>query len=152
MTQVSDKPREHRSLRSSREDRIPDGGAVVPWEQRQMFALLFDDEGQGAGSGTSPANNKAAGDIARIEALIEQVVPRFHGGSPWPLNAVLYVPRLGRINARIQREQSGWNVELEAEQEATSRWLQGVRQQCEQRLAASQDLPVTLHLASSAWA
>jgi hypothetical protein len=81
-----------------------------------------------------------------IEALAEQLAPRMQAASQWPLQAVLYLPRLGRINARVRREQGAWNVELDAEEKATVRWLSGVRQQCEDRFAATLGQPVSLFL------
>jgi hypothetical protein len=53
----------------------------------------------------------------------------------------LYLPRLGRINASVRRERGAWAIELDAEHDATARWLSGVRQQCEDRLAASWGSP-----------
>lgn len=81
-----------------------------------------------------------------IEALAEQLAPRVLAGSQWPLQAVLYLPRLGRINASVRREQSAWAIELEAEHDATARWLGGVRQQCEDRFTQALGLPVSLSL------
>jgi hypothetical protein len=74
-----------------------------------------------------------------IEALAEQLAPRMQAASQWPLQAVLYLPRLGRINASVRREQ-------DAEEKATVRWLSGVRQQCEDRFAATLGQPVNLFL------
>ncbi|WP_340054299.1 type III secretion system HrpP C-terminal domain-containing protein [Pseudomonas sp. JAI120] len=84
-----------------------------------------------------------------VEALTEQLAPRVQAGSQWPLQAVLYLPRLGRINASVRREQSAWSIELEAEHDATARWLSGVRQQCEDRFSAVLGLPVNLLVPST---
>ena len=81
-----------------------------------------------------------------IEALTEQLAPRMLVGSQWPMMAVFHLGRLGRINASIRREQGSWNVELDAEQDNTARWLSGVRQQCEGRLAGELGLAVSLRL------
>lgn len=150
MKQVSVSPPERQRPRESRDDRAPEFGALVPWEQVRLFARLFDDGGQDSGGyGASLNGIKASGDVAMIGALTEQLAPRMLVGSQWPLMAVFHLGRLGRINASIRREQGGWNVELHAEQDNTVHWLSGVRQQCEQRLAQSLRQPVSLYLAKS---
>ncbi|MBV4483483.1 type III secretion system HrpP C-terminal domain-containing protein [Pseudomonas khavaziana] len=153
MKQVSVTTPERQRPREPRDERVPEFTALVPWEQRRLFSQLFDDDGQGGGGyGASLNGIKASGDVAMIEALTEQLAPRMLVGSQWPLLAVFHLGRLGRINADIRREQGSWSVELDAEQDASARWLSGVRQQCERRLAASLGQPVSLHLASSAQA
>ena len=153
MKQVSVSPPERQRPRESRDDRAPEFGTLVPWEQGRLFARLFDDGGQDSGGyGASLNGIKASGDVAMIEALTEQLAPRMLVGSQWPMMAVFHLGRLGRINASIRREQGSWNVELDAEQDNTARWLSGVRQQCEQRLAASLRQPVNVYLAKSAQA
>ena len=150
MKQVSVSPPERQRPRESRDDRAPEFGALVPWEQGRLFARLFDDGGQDSGGyGASLNGIKASGDVAMNGALTEQLAPRMLVGSQWPLMAVFHLGRLGRINASIRREQGGWNVELHAEQDNTVHWLSGVRQQCEQRLAQSLRQPVSLYLAKS---
>ena len=150
MKQVSVSPPERQRPRESRDDRAPEFGALVPWEQGRLFARLFDDGGQDSGGyGASLNGIKASGDVAMIGALTEQLAPRMLVGSQWPMMAVFHLGRLGRINASIRREQGGWNVELHAEQDNTVHWLSGVRQQCEQRLAQSLRQPVSLYLAKS---
>ena len=150
MKQVSVSPPERPRPREFRDDRAPEFGALVPWEQGRLFARLFNDGGQdGGGYGASLNATKASGDVAMIEALTEQLAPRMLVGSQWPMMAVFHLGRLGRINASIRREQGGWNVELHAEQDNTVHWLSGVRQQCEQRLAQSLRQPVSLYLAKS---
>ena len=150
MKQVSVSPPERQRPRESRDDRAPEFGTLVPWEQGRLFARLFDDGGQDSGGyGASLNGIKASGDVAMIGALTEQLAPRMLVGSQWPLMAVFHLSRLGRINASIRREQGGWNVELHAEQDNTVHWLSGVRQQCEQRLAQSLRQPVSLYLAKS---
>ena len=150
MKQVSVSPPERQRPRESRDDRAPEFGTLVPWEQGRLFARLFDDGGQDSGGyGASLNGIKASGDVAMIGALTEQLAPRMLVGSQWPLMAVFHLGRLGRVNASIRREQGGWNVELHAEQDNTVHWLSGVRQQCEQRLAQSLRQPVSLYLAKS---
>ena len=150
MKQVSVSPPERQRPRESRDDRAPEFGTLVPWEQGRLFARLFDDGGQDSGGyGASLNGIKASGDVAMIGALTEQLAPRMLVGSQWPLMAVFHLGRLGRINASIRREQGGWNVDLHAEQDNTVHWLSGVRQQCEQRLAQSLRQPVSLYLAKS---
>ena len=150
MKQVSVSPPERQRPRESRDDRAPEFGTLVPWEQGRLFARLFNDGGQESGGyGASLNGIKASGDVAMIGALTEQLAPRMLVGSQWPLMAVFHLGRLGRINASIRREQGGWNVELHAEQDNTVHWLSGVRQQCEQRLAQSLRQPVSLYLAKS---
>ncbi len=147
MKQVSVTTPERQRLREPRDERTPEFSALVPWEQRRLFIQLFEDEGQGGGGYGACLNaTKASGDVAMIEALTEQLAPRMLVGSQWPLRAVFHLGRLGRINADIRREQGSWSVELDAEQEASARWLIGVRLQCEQRLASSLGQSVTLSL------
>lgn len=148
MTQVANKPTERPRLREPRDEREPGAAGVVPWEQGRLFARLFADEREGGGAGASLSAKKSAAGVAQIEALAEQLGPRVLAGSQWPLQAVLYLPRLGRINASVRREQGAWAIELEAEHDATARWLSGVRQQCEDRFAQALGLPVNLILPS----
>ena len=148
MTQVANKPTERPRLREPRDEREPGAAGVVPWEQGRLFARLFADEREGGGAGASLSAKKSAAGVAQIEALAEQLGPRVLAGSQWPLQAVLYLPRLGRINASVRREQGAWGIELEAECDATARWLSGVRQQCEDRFAQALGLPVNLILPS----
>ena len=146
MTQVANKPVERPRLREPREEREPGTVGVVPWEQGRLFAQLFAHDGEDAGTGASLSGKIAVAGIAVLEALAEQLAPRVLAGSQWPLQAVLYLPRLGRINASVRREQSAWAIELEAEHDATARWLGGVRQQCEDRFTQALGLPVSLSL------
>lgn len=154
MTKVANKPterprlRESREPRESRDERDPGAAGVVPWEQGRLFARLFGDESAGTGTGASLSGKKSVAGIAMVEALAEQLGPRVLAGSQWPLQAVLYLPRLGRINASVRREQGAWAIELEAEHDATARWLSGVRQQCEDRFTQTLGLPVSLLLPS----
>lgn len=144
MTQVqASKPERPREPRAE-QDPAPSG--VVPWEQGRLFTQLLDSDAEGAGYGTSATAAGVAGDTLMIEAMTAQLAPRIQGGAQWPLQAVLYLPRLGRINASVRREQGAWNVELDAEEKATVRWLSGVRQQCEDRFAATLGQPVSLFL------
>lgn len=146
MTQVANEPTERPRLREPRDEREPAAAGVVPWEQGRLFARLFADERESGGAGASLSAKKSAAGVAMIETLAEQLGPRVLAGSQWPLQAVLYLPRLGRINASVRREQGAWAIELEAEHDATARWLSGVRQQCEDRFAQALGLPVSLVL------
>ncbi|MGB3122854.1 MAG: type III secretion system HrpP C-terminal domain-containing protein [Pseudomonas sp.] len=148
MTKVSTRPPKRLRTRDLKDDSASGMSAVVPWEQRRLFAQLFDDSGGGSGHGASTARRKTSADASMVEALTEQLAPRVLGASQWPLVAVLYLPRLGRINASVRREQGAWNVELAAEEESTARWLGGVRQRCQEGLAQSLRMPVNLGLAS----
>lgn len=146
MTKVSTSPPKRLRIRDPKDDLASGLMPAVPWEQRRLFAQLFDDSG--GGHGASLARRKTSADVSMVEALTEQLTPRVLGASQWPLVAVLYLPRLGRINASVQREQGTWNVELAAEEESTARWLCGVRQRCQDGLAQSLRMPVNLNLAS----
>ncbi|NVZ19379.1 type III secretion system HrpP C-terminal domain-containing protein [Pseudomonas costantinii] len=146
MNQVSNSSPERSRPREPKEEREPMTGGVVLWEQGRLFASLFADEGEESGYGASSLGNKALANVAMIDALAEQLAPRIQGASQWPLQAVLYVPRLGRISASVRREQGAWNIELDAEEDATARWLSGVRQQCQERFMETLGQPVNLHL------
>lgn len=150
MTSISANTSERQRRRDPREDRVHEVGAPVPLEQRQLFTQLFGGDEQDSGRSASHAGIKASGDRVMVEALTEQLVPRLQGVSAWPLTVAMYLPRLGRISARIRRERAGWNIELEAQQNATASWLYGVRHQCEQRLASGLALPVELCVANAA--
>ncbi|WP_028618730.1 type III secretion system HrpP C-terminal domain-containing protein [Pseudomonas canadensis] len=144
MTQVSDKPAERPRPRDAREEREPGMAGVVPTELTRLFSQLWADDGSGAG--TRLSGTKALGGAAMIEALAEQLAPRMQAALQWPLQAVLYLPRLGRINASVRREQSAWSIELEAQEDETARWLNGVRQQVEGRLTQTLGQTVSLRL------
>lgn len=146
MNQVSDKPAERPRSNESREEREPGTAGVVPAELTRLFAQFWAGDDEGAGDRGSLRETKASGGTAMIEALTEQLVPRLQATSQWPLQAVLYLPRLGRINASVRREQSSWSIDLEAQEEATARWLSGVRQQCEDRFALTLGRSVSLSL------
>ena len=146
MTQVSSKPYERPRSREPREDRDSATAGVVPWEQGRLFAQLFGDDAESTGYGAARSGMSAPAAVAMIEALAEQLAPRVLVAAQWPLQATLYMPRLGRINATVRREQNAWGIDLDAEQEATARWLCGVRQQCQERFAQALDAPVSLHL------
>ncbi|BDB17524.1 hypothetical protein cym2001_08890 [Pseudomonas sp. CYM-20-01] len=146
MTQVADKPAERPRVREHREEREPGTRGVVPAELTRLFSQLWAGDGKGSGSGTSLSGAKSSGSAVMIEALAEQLVPRLQAASQWPLQAVLYLPRLGRINASVNREQNSWSIDLDAQEEATARWLSGVRRQCEDRIALTLGQPVSLFL------
>lgn len=133
-------------VRQPREGREPNAAGVVPWEHGRLFAQLFapDDGGSGFASGLS--GPKASSNKAMIEALTEQLAPRIQVSAQWPLQAVLYLPRLGRINARVGKGGSAWNVELDAEEERTAHWLGGVRTRCQDGLAQALGQPVDIHI------
>lgn len=146
MTQVPANKPERSRLREPRDEREPGTGAVVAWEHGRLFAQLFGNDGEGSGYGSSLAGTPASTQIAMIHAMTEQLVPRIHAATQWPLQAVLYLPKLGRINASVRREQGAWNIELEAEEESTTRWLPGVRQRFQDGMAAALGQPVNVHL------
>jgi hypothetical protein len=147
MTKVSTKPAER--PRAPRAEREPQAASVMVWEQGRFFAQLLADEDRGGGHGASLASMKTASAATLVQALTEQLVPRVLGAAQWPLQATLYLPRLGRINASVRREQGAWNIELDAELDGTARWLNGVRQQCQERLTGALGLAVNLHLSNS---
>ena len=147
MTQVQASKPERPRPREPRADQEPVPSGGVPWEQGRLFTQLLDSDAEGAGYGTSATAAGVAGDTLMIEAMTAQLLPRIHGSAQWPLQAVLYLPRLGRISASVRREQGQWNIELAAEEELATRWLGDVRQRCEERLAEALGAPVALHLA-----
>lgn len=151
MNHVSVNPSERQYPLEFWGDRVPAIDALAPWEPR-LFAQLLNDDSDDASQWQFLAGIKASGETARVDALSEQLVSRMDGVSQWPLTAVLYLPHLGRIDSSIGREQGAWTIELQAERESTTRWLSGVRQQFEQRLAASLARPVSVHLAHTALA
>lgn len=148
MKQVSDRPAERPRLREAREDLEWGKAGVVPAELTRLFAQLWSDDGDGSGANASLSGTKGLDSVAMIQVLAEQLAPRIQAVSQWPLQAVLYLPRLGRINARVCREQGAWSIGLEAQEEATARWLSDVRQPCEDRLAVQLGQPVSLHLST----
>lgn len=148
MTQVSDKPAERPRLRESRGEKESGAASAVPAELTQLFAQLWAEDGSGDGSGAGPSLSgiKGLDGAAMIEALAEQLAPRMTAASQWPLQAVLYLPRLGRINASVRREQGAWSLELDAQEEATARWLNGIRQQVQARFAQTLGRSVSVSL------
>ena len=147
MTQVSNTAPEHRRPRELREEREPGVGAYVPLEQGRMFAYLLAGGAAEKRFGHSRLDIKASVEAARSDVLVEQLVAPIQAGTQWPLQFVLSLPRLGRINASVRREQGAWNVELTAEETHTARWLPGVRQRLEDGLAGALAQPVHVHLA-----
>lgn len=146
MTQVPVNPPERPRLNEPRNEREPGTGTFVPWQLGQLFTQLFTSDHEGSGYGSSPTAMSASAGVRMIEAMAEQLVPRIQGATQWPLQAVLYLPRLGRINASVRREQGAWNVELEAEEERTARWLPSVRQRLECGLSNALASPVQVQL------
>ncbi|MDY0832537.1 type III secretion system HrpP C-terminal domain-containing protein [Pseudomonas sp. SED1] len=133
--------------REPREEREPGTGAFVSVEQRLLFTQLFTRDRDGGGYGSSRTALMAPTEALMIEAMTEQLAPRLQAATQWPLQAMLYLPRLGRINASVRREQGAWNVELTAEETHTAHWLPGVRQRLEDGLAGALAQPVHVHLA-----
>ncbi|MBX7274984.1 type III secretion system HrpP C-terminal domain-containing protein [Pseudomonas sp. ERGC3:05] len=148
MTKVSTSPPKRPRPRAPRNDLAQGNALAVPWEHVRLFTQLFDDGGDRRGGGASLAGHKASTQVAMIEALTEQLAPRVLGASQWPLVAVLYLPRLGRINATVRRETGAWSIELAAEEASTAHWLGGVRQRFQEGLEQSVGVPVSLSLAS----
>lgn len=146
MTQVSDKPTERPRRREPREEREPGTAGEVTVELTQLFARFWAGDGEGAGARSSLSGAKASGGLVMIEVLAEQLAPRLLAASHWPLQAALYLPRLGRINATVRRERGAWGIDLEAQEPTTARWLSDVRQPCEDRLALALGQPVSLSL------
>jgi len=62
---------------------------------------------------------------------------------------VLYLPRLGRINASVQRQSGAWNVELDAEEPRTAHWLATVQKRYQDRLTEALGQPVDIHINST---
>lgn len=132
--------------RAPRNEHTQASGQVAPWEHVRLFTQLFDEGG--GGGGASLAGHKASTQVSMIQALTDQIVPRVLGASQWPLVAVLYLPRLGRINASVRREQGAWDIELAAEEASTAQWLGGVRQRFQEELTQSLGVPVRVNVAS----
>lgn len=146
MTKVSTSSPKRPRLRALRQDCAPAGSPEVPREHMRLFAQLFAGCDDGAGGGASLAGRKASANVSMIQALTEQLAPRVLGASQWPLVAVLYLPRLGRINANVRREQGAWNIELAAQEESTAQWLGSVRLRLQDGLEHSMGSPVSLSL------
>lgn len=144
MTQVSTNATARARLREPRDEREPGTLGGVPWEHARLFAQLLAVDGERAGARPALSASKAPAAAAMLEALAEQLAPRVLAVAQWPLQAVLYLPRLGRINTTVRREAGTWSIDLEAEQDATARWLSGVRQQCQDRFALALGEPVEL--------
>ena len=104
MTQVSNTPTEPPRPREPREEREPSTAGVVMLEQGRLFARLFTDNDEDTGARGSLSGARASSGVAMLEALAEQLAPRIQAAAQWPLQAVLYLPRLGRINASVRRE------------------------------------------------
>jgi hypothetical protein len=150
MTQVPVNKPERPRPREPRDDREPGTGVFVPMEQRLLFTQLFTRDREGGGYGSSRTALTGPTEALMIEAMTEQLAPRMQAAAQWPLQAMLYLPRLGRITASVRREQGAWNVELTAEETHTARWLPGVRQRLEDGLAGALAQPVHVHLADMA--
>ncbi|OZO06301.1 hypothetical protein B7453_01155 [Pseudomonas sp. IB20] len=136
-------------MRETREDREAGVEAVVPWVHVQLFTQIFaKDDGQGGYASRLPTKSAAA-DKVMLEALTEQLALRVQGVTQWPLLAVLYVPRLGRINASVQRQPGAWNIELEAEEQRTADWLGTVKKRYQDRLVEALGQPVDIHIKSA---
>ncbi|MDY7530911.1 type III secretion system HrpP C-terminal domain-containing protein [Pseudomonas sp. Bout1] len=146
MTQVPANTPERPRLREPRDEREPGTGTFVPLEQALLFTQLFSRDREGGGYGSSRTAMAAVTETQMIEAMAEQLAPRIQLATQWPLQAMLYLPRLGRITASVRREQGAWNVELEAQEVHTARWLPGVRQRLEGGLAEALATPVHVHL------
>lgn len=147
MTQVStNKPEPRQRVREARDDREPGAGAVLPWEMGRLFSQLLSSDSQGSGYGASVPKTAVSADTVMIEAMTAQLVPRVHANSQWPLQAVIHMPRLGRLNARVERGPGCWSIELQAEEKSTTRWLSGVRQRCQDEMSKGLRQPVELHL------
>jgi len=132
--------------RQLRDERDLSAGVAIATEQSRFFSQLFTYDGEDDSyGGGSPAGKSTAMEIAMVQTLAEQLVPRLQG-VPAALQAVLYLPKLGRIQTRIERKQGTWNIELEAEHEAAARWLSGVRQCCQSRIAQASGQSVSLHV------
>ena len=146
MTQVSNTAPEHRRTRELREEREPGVGAYVPLEQGRLFAHLLAGGAAEKRFGHSRLDIKASVEVAKADVLVEQLVAPVQAGTQWPLQFVLSLPRLGRINALVHREQNAWAIELDAQDDATNHWLRGVRQQCQQRCTQALGQPVRFYL------
>lgn len=147
MTQVpAGKPERPRPLRDERE---ATPGLVFLWEQGRLFANLCAGEGGGEGFGSSLHARQASADTAMVEAFAEQLVPRLNAASQWPLQAVFYLPRLGRIDVNVRREMGALQIELDPEEERTRSWLGDMRQRCEDRLSAELRRPVQVSVTLS---
>ncbi len=146
MKQVPVSKPERARIREPWQDHEQGVGAMVPWDHRRLFAQLFTGgDGEVGYASRSPAL-MASSERLMIEALAGQLVPRMQGGTQWPLLAVLYLPRLGRINTRVQKDPGAWTVELEAEDERTAQWLGRVQKRYEDLLAGALGQPVDVHL------
>lgn len=133
-------------VREPSEDREKGVERVVPWLHVHMFAQLFaKDDGHGGYVSRMPAQSAAA-DKLMIEALTTQLALRVQGVPQWPLLAVLYLPRLGRINASVERQPGAWNIELHAEEQGAAQWLGTVQKRYQDKLAEVLGQPVDIHV------
>lgn len=146
MKQVSNAAPEQRRMRELREEREPSVAAYVPVEQGRLFAYLLAGGTAEKRFGHSRMDIKVSVEAARADMLVEQLVAPIQAGGQCPLQFVLCMPRLGRVNALVHREQNTWAIELDAEEEATNRWLRGVRQQCQERCTQALGQPVKFYL------
>ncbi|MBC3195494.1 type III secretion system HrpP C-terminal domain-containing protein [Pseudomonas poae] len=123
------------------------GEGVLPLDYASLFARLFTHEQSEGGYVSSLPGSITATNKLMLEALAGQLAPRLQAAAQWPLLAVLYLPRLGRINARVQRPPGSWGIELHAEEAHTAQWLGTVQKSLQSRLVESLGQPVDLQLA-----
>lgn len=119
-------------------ERVPRGEGAITWEHGRLFARYV------AGGGERPKAGHA--DDGLFVSLSDQLALRLCDPSQSPLQAVLYLPRLGRIHLSARRELATWDIALRAEEAPTSRWLVGARAGCEDRLARALGQPVRVQV------
>lgn len=111
-----------------------------------LFARLMAD-----GYGESPLSPKVSwsvpcADVGLIHAMAELLAPRLSGGGQWPMQFVINLARLGRINVSARYERRVWNIALEAEQTSTYEWLVNHQQVAQERLTQTLGAPVRVQL------
>lgn len=139
MKPSSASPPEPVRLRGARLERESREQGVIAREPGRLFIHYL--EGAGGADCRLPMAVRRTDEVLG-QNLAEQLTLRLSGVSQWPLQVGLYLPRLGRINVTARRGHDAWDISLQAEEAATSTWLVGMRQGCEERLSRALGHPV----------
>lgn len=114
-------------------------------DSRLFARLMADDYGEPSLRPQVSCSVPCA-DVGLIHAMAEQLAPRLSGGGQWPMQFVIELARLGRINVSARYERRVWNIALEAEQASTYQWLVNHQQITQERLAQTLGQPIRVQL------
>lgn len=132
------------------DDMLPSVNDGMLFAQLMMGSGARDNVENGH-DGASGLSHSRSGDMTRlINHFTTSLVPQLQSATQEALEVSIHLPRLGRIRINTQRDPSGWDMTLHAEDHEARHLLSQHQSHCESALHQALGQRVTLNISDEA--